>query len=310
MNDDRLTGLLGALRNERMDRLADERLRARLENAWTTRRQQQSFGFRLRRLAPVLGTLILFAGLGAATMSASGDSALYGIRVAVEDAAVALHQQPEDRAQYLLSLLDQRQFEAARLESTGNALAASRVRQIEQDTLRTVQATLPRAPEVELPLATPSPSATPTASPTPEPTPSPTPSPSPTPIATVRPSTPPRTATPAPTPVRTDTATPRPTATPVPTPSPTAIAVTAIGIVKNADGTPANGVCVRLATANTTCLFTTGTDGAYHVTMSAKVGQSILLIFTRQEGTILWKATATMVVKGTTVQIPTVTLQK
>ena len=49
MNDDRLTGLLGSLRNERIDRIADDKIRTRLENAWTTRAQQRSFGFRMRR---------------------------------------------------------------------------------------------------------------------------------------------------------------------------------------------------------------------------------------------------------------------
>ena len=94
----------------------------------------------------MLATLALFAGLAGATMNASGESALYGIRVAVEDAAVALHGDPADRDQYLLSLLDARQAEAARLESSGNALAASKVRQIEQDTLHRLQSSLPQAP--------------------------------------------------------------------------------------------------------------------------------------------------------------------
>jgi len=307
MNDDRLTGLLGALRNERMDRVADDRLRARLENAWTARIRQRSLGFRLRRLAPILATVALFAGLGGATMTAAGDSVLYGMRVAVEDAAVALHTDAEDRAEYLVALLDQRQAEAARLESTGNALAASRVRQIEQDTLRTVQATLPRAPEVEIPAATPTP--TPSPSPTPEPTASPSPTPSASATPTARPATP-RPTTPPATPVRTEPPTPRPTPTPSPTPPPTPIAVTALGTVKNADLTPAAGVCVRFTTATTTCLTTTGPEGGYRVTSSAKVGQTIQLIFTRQDGTILWKGTASMVVKGPTVQMPDVKLQK
>jgi outer membrane biosynthesis protein TonB len=305
MNDDRLTGLLGALRNERMDRIADDRIRATLENAWTTQRRQRSLGFRLRRLAPVLAAIALVAGLAGATMNASGDSALYGFRVAVEDAAVVLHPSPEDKAEYLLALLDQRQSEAARLEQTGQALAASRVREIEKDTLRLVQSTLPTAPEVETALPTPAPS--PSLSPTPEPTATPSPSPIPTPSAP--PPTPRPTAPPA-TPAHTDPPTPRPTATPVPTPSPTAIAVIAIGIVKNADLTPAGGVCVRLTTASTTCLTTTAADGSYRLTSSAKVGQTIQLIFTRQDGTILWKGLASMVVKGPTVLMPDVKLQK
>jgi outer membrane biosynthesis protein TonB len=311
VNHDRLTGLLGGLRHERMDRIADDRIRARLENAWTTRQQRRSFGFRLRRIAPVAATLVLFAGLSGATLNAAGDSPLYGIRVAAEDAAVALRASPEDKAEYLLALLDQRQSEAARLEQTGNALAASKVREIEKDTLRLVQSTLPTAPEVDVALPTPSP--TPTASPSPEPTASPSPAPTLAPSVAPTPRTPvptPRPTAPPATPVRTAPPTPRPTATPVPTPAPTTILVTAIGNVYNADLTLASGVCVRLTTANPTCITTTGTDGSYRVSSTAKVGQTLLLIFTRQDGTILWKGTASMTVRGPTVQMPDVKLAK
>lgn len=304
MNDDRLTGLLGALRNERMDRVVDERIRARLEHAWTARQRERSFGFRLRRLAPIVATMALFAGLGGATMNAPGDSVLYGIRVAVEDAAVALHTDPEDRAEYLVSLLDQRQAEAARLEATGNAAAASKVRDIEQNTLRVVRATLPEAPEIEAP----APTATQTESPSPSPSPSPTPTPSVAAVVTPQP-----TATrPAPTPTR-PPATPAPTPrTPTPTPAATgsAIPVTATGLVKNADGTPAAGVCVIVTTSTSTCATTTGPDGTYRVTVAGKINQTLTLYFKRQDGTILWKGTASAVIHGTTVAMPIVYLQK
>src|SRR5207248_2019784 len=138
---------------------------------------RRSASFRFRRFAPVLATLVLFAGLTGATLNASGDSALYGIRVAIEDAAVVLHPDAESRNEYLLALLDQRQAEGARLESTGNALAASKVRKVEQDTLRRLQASVPQAPD-EAPVVLPAP--TQTATPTPAPTGSPSPVPSPT----------------------------------------------------------------------------------------------------------------------------------
>ncbi len=301
MNDDRLTGLLGALRNERMDRIADDRIRAKLDNAWTARQQERSFGFRLRRLAPVLATLVLFAGLSAATMNASGDSALYGIRVAIEDAAVVLHPDGEDRNEYLVSLLEERQAEAARLEASGNAAAASKVREIEANTLRTVRANLPVAPEVE--------AAAPTAAPTDSPSPSPSPSAAPTVAAVV---TPPPTTRPAPTPTRppsTPTPTPR---TPTPTPAPTgsSIPVTATGLVKNADGTAASGVCVIVTTATTTCATTTGPDGTYRVTLAGKINQTLTLYFKREDGTILWKGSASAVIHGSTVVMPITYLQK
>jgi len=49
MNDDRLVRMLAALRTERMERTADQKLRARLENAWTVRETQSGLGWRLRR---------------------------------------------------------------------------------------------------------------------------------------------------------------------------------------------------------------------------------------------------------------------
>ncbi|MDQ2951101.1 MAG: hypothetical protein M3R54_02430, partial [Chloroflexota bacterium] len=166
MTDDRLQGMLGSLRHERMDRIADDKIRARLENTWTTRLERRSFSFRFRRFAPMLATVVLIVGLGAASMTAPGESPLYGFRIAVEDAAIALHPAGEERAEYVVGLLEQRQAEAARLEATGNAAAASKARQIEQDTLRLVRAMLPVAPDVDpapVVTATESPSPTPTA---------------------------------------------------------------------------------------------------------------------------------------------------
>src|SRR5439155_483982 len=56
MNDEHLTGLLGSLRTERMDRIADGKIRTRLENAWTTRMERRSMGW--RAFAPVLAPLV------------------------------------------------------------------------------------------------------------------------------------------------------------------------------------------------------------------------------------------------------------
>lgn len=298
MNDDRLTGLLGSLRTERMDRAADDRVRARLENAWTARRRERSWTFRFRRLAPVIATAILLAGLGTATLNASGDSVLYGARVTIENAAVALYPDRESRAEYLLALYDQRQAEAARLEATGNALAASRVRQLEQDTLRELDALIPTAPdENTTPVAAPSPTDTP--SPAPTPTPLPTPSLTPAQSVTPRPTTPRPSATPTPTP-RPPTPTPAPTGSPMP--------VTISGTVKNADGTLADGVCVMLQTGSG-CLTTT-TQGSYRFTISARLNQGVTLYFTRQDATVLWKGTVTGTVKSSTLTMSTVTLFK
>jgi len=315
MNDDRLTSLLGQLRNERMDRIADDKIRARLENAWTAREQQRGFGWTVRRFAPVLATIVLLIGLGGATLNASGDSVLYGVRIAVEDAAVALHTDPEDRNEYLLSLLTERQDEAARLESSGNALAASHVRQVEQQTLQQLMAQLPQAPD-DAAAVQPAATATPTPAPTESlaPTPTPTTAPTATPATTVAPTLTPR--TPSPTPVRTEPPTPTPTRTPTPTQTPTGTAfpVSITGLVKNPDGTPAYNVCVFQSTSTaspgTSCLTKTATDGTYHLVLSYRLNQVVTVYYYRVDGTVAYKGTASATVHGSTVAMPITYLQK
>jgi len=295
MNDDRLVGMLSALRTERMERTADQKLRARLENAWTVRETQRGLMWRLRRPVLVVATAALVFGSIATTLSAPGDSALYTLRVTIEDLAIALHRDPEDRAEYLVSLLEQRTAEAARLEATGNALAASHAREIERDTLRMVQQNLPVAPEVVEPAPTESPSPSPTLSPTPSPTPSPVPT------ATERPATPPPpTAPPA-------TAKPAATPTAKPTTAATPQAVSFTGTIKNPDGTYATNVCVQIS-PNTTCSVVTS-SGTFRVTFSAKLGQSVTLNFTRSDGVKTYKATLTKTVSSTYVDVGIVLLR-
>ena len=297
MNDDRLVGMLSALRTERMERTADQKLRARLENAWTVRETQSGLRGRLRRPVLVIATAALVFGSIATTLSAPGDSALYSLRVTIEDLAIALHRDPEDRAEYLVSLLEQRTAEAARLEATGNALAASRVRDIERDTLRMVQQNLPVAPEIVEPAPTESPSP----SPTPSPIASPTPSPSPVPTATQRPATPrPTTAA---------TATPKPpTATPKPTTAATPQAITFTGTIKNPDGTAATNVCVSLFSPGAACSTVT-TSATFRVTFSGKIGQSVTLYFLRSDGTKTYKTSITKTISSTYVDVGTVLLR-
>lgn len=302
MNDERITGLLASLRHDRMERTADDRIRARLEHAWTARQARRTWGFRVRRLAPVLATLVLFAGLAAATMNASGDSLLYGVRVAVEDAAVILHPEPEDRNEYLLALLDERQSEAARLESSGNAAAASRVREIEQNTLRQLEASLPPLPEEST-----APVALPTDSPTP--TPLPTPAPTPTPNLASR--------SPSPTPTPRPTATATPTRTPTPTtpgPTGTPFPVTLTGNVKNPDLTLADGACVSIALPAdfTAPCSTTTVQGVYRLTVSGRINQSFTVYAWRYDAATktTYKGSASATVRGSTVQLPDIKLAK
>lgn len=293
MNDDRLVGMLSALRTERMERTADQQLRARLENAWTVRETQSGLGWRLRRPVLVIATAALVFGGIATTLSAPGDSALYTLRVTIEDLAIPLHRDPEDRAEYLVSLLEQRTAEAARLEATGNALAASHVRDIERDTLRMVQQNLPVAPEIVEPAPTESPSPSPTASSSPSPTPSPAPT------ATQRPATPRPTTPPA-------TTTRPPTATPRPTTAATPQAVSFAGAIKNPDGSYATNVCISLSQGGS-CLAVTGPT--FKVTFSGKIGQSVTLYFLRSDGIKTYKATLTKTISSTYVDVGIVLLR-
>jgi cell division septation protein DedD len=296
MNDDRLAGLLSALRTERMERTADQKLRARLENAWTVRENQGGLAWRVRRPVLVIATAALVLGSIATTLSAPGDSALYTLRVTIEDLAIPLHRDPEDRAEYLVSLLEQRTAEAARLEATGNALAASHARDIERDTLRMVQQNLPLAPEVVEPAPTESPSPSPTLSPTPSPTPSPVPT------ATQRPATPRPTNPPAATVQPTATATPRPTTAA----TPQAIVIT--GTIKNPDGTPATNVCVSLFSQGAACSTVT-TSATFRVTFSGKIGQSVTVYFLRSDGTKTYRAYIIKTISSTYMDVGTVLLR-
>lgn len=301
MNDDRLVGMLAALRTERMERTADQQLRARLETAWTARESQSGLAWRIRRPVLVLATAALVLGSAATTISAPGESPLYSLRVTIEDFGVRFYSDPEDRAAYLLSLLEQRTAEAARLEATGNALAAGKVRDIERQTLALVQANMPVTPEVVQPAATesPTPSPSPTPEPTVEPTVEPTLAPTPPP-ATQRP------ATPRPTPVPTPTPKPA-TPTPKPTTAATPQAVTFTGTIKNPDGTPAMNVCVSLSLGGS-CLQVTSSS-TFKVTFSYKVGQSVTLYFLRSDGIKTYKATLTKTVSSTYIEVGTVTLR-
>jgi hypothetical protein len=292
MNDDRLVDLLAALRTERMERTSDQKLRTRLENAWTDRRTESGIAWGIRKPVIAVATAALVFGFAATTVSAAGDSPLYSLRVTIEDLAIPLHRNAEDRAEYLVSLLEQRTAEAARLEATGNALAAGRAREIERQTLRMVQQNLPVAPEVVEPAPTESPSPSPTVTPTPSPTESPT--------ATQRPATVRPTVAPTPTPKPTVAPTPKPTVTP----TPQAISVT--GGIKNPDGTYATNVCISLSLGGS-CLDVTGPT--FRVTFSGKIGQSVTFYFLRSDGIKTYKASVTKTVSSTYMDIGLVLLK-
>jgi len=320
MSDDRLVELLGSLRYERLPRAADERVRRRLVEEWDAR-DAVGRGL-LRALLPVAATLMLVLGATVATVTAPGDSRLYGARVAIEDAAATLYPDGPARAAYLLGLYEQRQAEAARLEAAGSAAAAA-ARAIEQRTLARLEALLAGPPDPETqagaqPSASPSGSPSPTPSPTPSPSPAPTPTPSP--AATSRPlpssASPAIITTPRPTPAPTKSQSPLPTAkaTPTPTfntadPSPTAGPVLLKGQVKGADGLPAVGACVSLVIER--CDTRTGAEGEYTRAAHAKTGQTVTVYAWRTDSTgrIIEKGLASAVVRGTLVELPDIELR-
>jgi hypothetical protein len=310
MNDERLVEMLGSLGHERMDRAADARARQRLENEWADIQDRRGTSW-LRALAPALIAIGFVAIAAFATLRAPGDSPLYGARIAIEDAAANAYADPQARVQYLLGLYEQRQAEAARLETIGSA-ASSGARRIEQRTLASLQALLPLAPEEEVPPAAspspPVPIATPSSAPaSASPTPRPTATPSPvTAAATARP-TPVATLTP----LRTEPPRPTPTPTPKPTPTPTksdTVPVVLNGTVVDATGAPAGEVCISVAA--TDCQTRTTSAGIYRLTVNARIGQTVYVYawVSDATGKITYKGTASAVVRGSTVQVPTIAL--
>lgn len=305
MMQDSLARALGSLKGARMDDVAADDVRKRLDTAWAERAQRHP---RSRFVVPGLARTFVVAGLAIfvafSTMRAAADSPLYGARVAVEDSLVAFQSDPVG---YLSHLYDDRLEEAARFEATGNALAASRARDAQGEALRLLNQISPQ------PEQSPEPSAStaitlPSPSPTPETPAAATESPTPVPTATPRPTTA-RTATPKP-------ATPSPTPTPKPTtarpsvtPTPTPMDVHAYGYVLYADGSAVDGACV--STSLDGICVAGSIKGRVDLQFSAKKGQLITLYFRNYDaargGTLHGKVTVT--VGGPEVALGTITLR-
>jgi hypothetical protein len=272
VNEDALVRALGALRTARMSEPASDRVREELDNAWRDRASRQ---IRPRGLvvpgfarAFVIAALVVAVGFG--TLRAGADSPLYGARIGLEDALVGLQADPVG---YLSELYQERLEEAARFEAAGNALAASRARDAQEDALRLLNKIEPQLQE-DPPQPSPSTAITlPSPSPTPEATvaPTPVPTPSPTPAPTVRPVTP-RPATPPPT-VTDKPVTPKPT----PVPTPTQFAVHVTGTVTYADSSPVNDACVSLTLDGPCMEAATTVNGKMDFWLFAKKGDTITL---------------------------------
>ena len=296
MMQDSLTRALGGLKGTRMDDVAAAEIRKRLQVAWAERAAgRRRSRFALPGFARAFAVAALLVLVAFSTMRASADSALYGARVAVEDALVSFQSDPVD---YLSQLYTERLEEAARFEATGNALAASRARGAQSEALRLLNQISPE------PEQSPEPSAS-TAitlvspSPTPEMTASPTESPTPVPTATPRPTIA-RTATPK------NTTT---TTKPSPTPTPTPMTVHAYGYVLYADGSLVDGACVSW-TLDGLCVAGSN-KGRVDLQFTAKKGQSITLYVRNYDaargGTLHGKVTVT--VGGTEVALGAITLR-
>ncbi len=302
MNDDRLARALAALREIRLSDAADRSVRARLEERWPAAMmagQRARPGRRglLRRFAPALASAVIILGVATVALGSPANSPLYGLRVALEDLAVPLHLDLDDRAAYVLELAAQRDAEAQRFESSGNAAAARVARDAEADALRILQQLLPTA--AQEPPPSPSPAATPPLTPSPTVTPTPSPSLTPTPA--------PPPATRAPTPVATPT--PKPP-TPKPSPTPTPLAVSVTGVVHFPDGSNASEVCISTAPGGS--CFAHSASGSFGFTVSAKINQTLTLYFqvtdASRGGT--FKAAVTFTVTGPQASLGVITLQR
>ena len=303
MMQDSLARALGGLKGARMDDVAAEEIRKRLQLAWTDRAPaRRPSRFVVPGFARVFTVAALVVLVAFSTMRAGADSALYGARVAVEDALVSFQSDP---VEYLSQLYTERLEEAARFDATGNALAASRARSAQSDALRLLNQISPE------PEQSPEPSASsvitlPSPSPTPETSASPTDSPTPSPTATPRPTiarTPtPKPATPSPKPTTTTT---KPSLTPTPTP----MSVHAYGYVLYADGTAVDGACV--STSLDGMCVAGSIKGRVDLQLTAKKGQSITLYIRNYDaargGTLHGKVTVT--ISGTEVALGTITLR-
>ena len=308
MMQDSLARALGGLKGTRMDDVAADHVRRRLELGWVERAARRRPRFAVPGFARAFAAASLAVLVAMTTMHAAADNPLYGARVVVEDSLVAFQSDPVG---YLSQLYAERLEEAARFEATGNVLAASRARSAQSEALRLLNQISPPEPEqspepsastsitLPAPTASPETTAVATGSPTPEPTATPRP-PVRTATPTVKPATPKPTATPTPTP------TPRPTTT---TPTPTPMDVHAYGYVLYADGSAVDGACVSTS-LDGTCVAGS-IQGRVDLRFSAKKGQSITLYFRNYDasrgGTLHGKVTVT--VGGPEVALGTITLR-
>ena len=293
---DSLARSLGALKGARMDGVAADDVRRRLDQAWAERATRRRARFVVPGFARALAIAALVMVVAFATLRSGADSPLYGARVAFEDSLVSFQSDP---VTYLSQLYTERLEEAARFEATGNALAASRARNAQSEALRLLHQ-ISQDPD-----PSPEPSATfaitlPTVTASPGPSATATQTPTPTPTAS------------APTTVRTPTpkpATPKPTTKPTTAPAPTPMKVHATGFVLYNDGTLVDGACVSTALDGACVAKSAG--GRIDMYLTAKKGQSITLYVRNYDAVrgMTFRGKVTVTVAGSELQLGTITLR-
>jgi len=305
MMQDSLARALGTLKGARMDDVAADDVRKRLEQAWVERATRRRPQFVVPGFARAFAVAALVVLVAFTTMRAAADNPLYGARVAVEDSLVAFQSDPVG---YLSQLYTERLEEGARFEATGNALAASRARDAQSEALRLLNQISPEPNESPEPSASTSitlPSPSPTPEVTAPPTESPTSPPTATPQPTVARTPPPKPATASPIPTPKPTTAPKPS----PTPTPTPMNVHAYGYVLYADGSPVDGACV--STSLDGMCVAGSIKGRVDLQFTATKGQSITLYFRNYDasrgGTLHGKVTVT--IGGPEVALGTITLR-
>src|SRR6267378_3193071 len=95
MTQDSLARALGGLKGARMDDVAADDIRKRLDSAWAERAHRRPRSrFALPGFARAFAVAALVVIVAFSTMRAAADSPLYGARVAVEDSLVAFQSDP------------------------------------------------------------------------------------------------------------------------------------------------------------------------------------------------------------------------
>ncbi len=166
MMQDSLARALGALKGARMDDVAADDVRKRLEQAWAGRAARRRPQFVVPGFARAFAVAALVVLVAFTTMRAAADNPLYGARVAVEDSLVAFQSDPVGYLSQLYTLPS---------PSPTPEVTAPPTESPTSPPTATPQPTVARTPTPKPATASPIPTPKPTTAPKPSPTPTPTP---------------------------------------------------------------------------------------------------------------------------------------